>query len=101
MAFSKRKSRKIVVDDITYRWSPSNHNGTMVLAVQHVSGKGRKLEVSVSTDKEVIIENGNFTIEIGNNEEPMITPKLVAVTIRRALKIGWNPLVRGKVLRLF
>ena len=91
MTLSKRKSRTIVVDENEYRWSPSQDSGYMVLVVQSISGEGRKLEVIISDDKNIIIENGSYTIENGDTNKLLITPKLVQRIIRDALRIGWNP----------
>jgi hypothetical protein len=66
MTLSKHKSRKIVVDEKEYRWSPSQDSGYMVLVVQRISGEGHKLEVVISDDKNIIVENGGYSIEIGD-----------------------------------
>jgi hypothetical protein len=38
----------------------------MVLVVQRISGEGHKLEVVISDDKNIIVENGGYSIEIGD-----------------------------------
>ncbi|WP_417397193.1 hypothetical protein [Gimesia chilikensis] len=91
MTLSRRNSRKIVVDDREYRWSPSRDSGFMVLVVQHSSGKGKKLEVVISDDQNIIVENGSYSIEYDTVGKLLITPKLVETLIREALKAGWNP----------
>ena len=95
MGISKRKSRKITVDDREYRWSPSQDSGYMVLVVQDYSGKGKKLEIIISDDKNIVVENGTYSIEVGDSNKLIITPKLVESLIRDSIKIGWNPLLAG------
>jgi hypothetical protein len=100
MSLSRRNSRKIVVDDREYRWSPSRDSGFMVLVVQHSSGNGKKLEVVISDDQHVIIENGSYSIEYDAVDQLLITPKLVETMIREALKAGWNPEETGPPVEL-
>lgn len=95
MGISKRKSRKITVDNQEYRWSPSQDSGYMKLVVQDYSGKGKKLEIVVFDSKKIIVENGNYSIELGDTNALIITPNLVATLIRYSIKIGWNPLHIG------
>lgn len=91
MTLSNRNSRKIVVNDEEYRWSPSQDSGFMVLIVQHVSGNGKKLEVVISDDKNIIVENGSYSIQVGCTNKLLITPKLVQTIISDALTMGWCP----------
>lgn len=100
MSLSKRKSRKIVVDDLEYRWSPSQDSGYMVLTVQHVSGRGMKIETFISDGKNIVIENGSYSIEVGSVDKLIITPGLVRKVIQDARLMGWNPLENGKPLML-
>lgn len=95
MSLSKRKSRKISVDGEDYRWSPSRDSGYMVLVVQHISGKGKKLEVIISDDENIVVENGTYSIEIGDQNKLIITPKLVEILIRDSIYLGWNPSEKG------
>ncbi len=55
MTLSAKNSRKIVVNNQEYRWSPSQDSGYMVLVVQNVSGRGKKLEVVIPDDNNVVI----------------------------------------------
>jgi len=100
MTLSKRKSRKIVVNDEEYRWSPSQDSGFMVLVVQIESGKGKKLEIVISDDKNVVVENGNYSIENGDVDKLLITPSLVQKLITDALSMGWNPKELGSPVEL-
>ena len=100
MSLSIRKSRKIVVGTDEYRWSPSQDSGYMVLTVQHASGDGRKIEVIISDDRNVVIENGSYSIEVGSSNKLMITPKLVRKVIEDSRRLGWIPTENGKTLEL-
>jgi hypothetical protein len=100
MTLSIRKSRKIVVNDVEYRWSSSQDSGYMVLVAQHSSGNGRKLEVIISDDRNIVIENGNYSIEIGDTDKLIITPRLVQAVIRDALDLGWKPTENGPPVEL-
>ena len=100
MSISKRKSRKISVDGQDYRWSPSQDSGYIVLVVQHLSGKGKKIEVVISDNKNIIVENGSYSIELGDTNKLIITPKLVEALIRDSIKIGWNPKETGSPVEL-
>ena len=100
MALSNRKSRKIVVDEKEYRWSPSQDSGYMILVVQHSSGNGKKLEVIISEDRNIVIENGSYSIEVGFSDKLIITPKLVQSVIRDALAMGWKAKGNGSPVEL-
>lgn len=91
MALSRKKSRKIIIDETEFRWSPSQDSGFMVLVVQLSAGVGRRLEVVISDDKNVIVENGGYSIEVGDTDKLIITPVLVEQIIRDAKSIGWIP----------
>ncbi len=98
MSLSKRKSRKIIVDGEEFRWSPSQDSGFMVLVAQHHTN-GKKIEVVVSNDPNVVIENGSYSIEVGTSKL-LITPKLVESVIRDSIKIGWNPYENGSPVQM-
>jgi len=100
MALSNRKSRKIIVDNEPYRWSPSQDSGYMILVVQHESGKGKKLEVVISDDKNIVVENGSYSIEVGDTDKLIITPKLVQKIILDAIRMGWNATELGPPVEL-
>ena len=72
----------------------------MVLVVQHVSGNCKKLEVVISDDINVVVENGSYSIEIGDANKLIITPSLVEQVIRDAVSIGWQPQEKGAPLEL-
>lgn len=100
MSLSKRKSRIIVVGENQYRWSPAQDSGFIVLVVQDSSGNGKRLEVIISDDQHIIIENGSYSIEIGSTRSLIVQPKLVAQIITDALALGWNPKENGKPVEL-
>ncbi|WP_299464631.1 hypothetical protein, partial [uncultured Gimesia sp.] len=83
-----------------YRWSPSQDSGYMVLVVQHASGTGKKLEVVISDDQNIVVENGSYSIEVGDINKLLITPKLVQSIIRDALVLGWRPRESGPPVEL-
>jgi len=101
MGLSKRKSRKINVDGHDYLWSPSKDSGYVILLVQDSSGKGAKLEIVISNDKNIIIENGSYSIEVGDANKTIITPKLVEKMIKDSINMGWKPLVRASSIKFF
>lgn len=90
MALRAKQSRKIRVDGEEYRWAPTQDSGYYVLAVQGISGSGKRLEIVVSRDENLIIENG-YSIEFGDRREPLLVPSLVEALIRDARKLGWKP----------
>ncbi|MEL6922796.1 MAG: hypothetical protein AAFO94_02030 [Bacteroidota bacterium] len=100
MSLSKRKSRIINVDNQAYRWSPSLDSGFVVLVVQHHSGHGSRLEIIISDDKHIVIENGSYSISMGEPNQLIITPALVALMIRSSLELGWQPEENGPPLQL-
>ena len=100
MSLSKRKSRLISVNNKKYRWSPSQDSGYMVLVVQNESGKGKKLEVIISDNNNIVVENGSYSIEIGEVNKLIITPNLVSKIISDALKMGWKPMELGPPIEL-
>jgi hypothetical protein len=100
MTLSKRKSRKIVVGDEAYRWSASQDSGYMVLVVQKSSGQGKRLEVIISDDKNIVIEKGSYSVEVGGGSKLVITPRLVEKVITDALSVGWDPNERGAPVAL-
>lgn len=100
MSLSIRNSRSIIVDDVEYRWSPSQDSGFMVLVVQVESGIGSKLEVIISDSENILVENGRHTIEIGGSKKLMIKPNLVEKLIRDSIALGWSPTTKGKPVEL-
>ena len=81
MAISRRKSRKIVVDHQEFRWSPSQDLGFVVLLVQLSYGSEKKLEVVISDDKNVVIDNGSYLIELGSTGCLIVTSSLVETVV--------------------
>ena len=100
MALSKRNSRQIAVDELVFRWSTSQDSGYMVLVVQHDSGNGAKLEVIISDDKNIIIENGSYVFDAVEFNRLVITPSMVEQVIRDSISLGWSPTKNGKTVEL-
>ena len=101
MALTRRGSRRIVVDDIAYRWRvrrkptycQSNGWGPQSYAVEHETNPGTTLVVETGR-----AHPGNwFTLTSGP-----IQPADVAKSIHEALSLGWTPQTPGSpfVLRL-
>lgn len=101
MSLSKRKSRKIVVDNDEYRWSPSQDSGYMVLTVQHASGRGRKIEVAITDHRHVTVRDGRYLLEVADGHKLAITPSLVQKVIQDALELGWSPTEEGRPMSLY
>ena len=99
MALSKRNSRRIVVDGNSYRWSPAPDSGYITLVAQDELSNGRKLEVIVSSDENITIENGSYSIDVGG-DPLLITPKLVEKIIRDSIEMGWKPKENGPPMEL-
>lgn len=97
MAIVKKGSRRIVVDDIEYRWK-IRHRQTYVqgmfgtdkvaCAVERVSDKPGSILVIYFPQT----HPGNW---IGKPAVPLL-PSQVAAAIRAALAAGWQPLEPGK-----
>ena len=73
----------------------------MVLVIQSATGHGQRIEAIISDDNNVIVENGNFTIECGSSDKLMITPGLVRKVIQDAHELGWAPEENTKPLKLY
>lgn len=100
MALSKRHSRAIVVAGESYRWSPSQDSGYMVLVVQHESGTGSKLEVVIPDGKKLSVEGAGYKVTNDESAKLVIAPRLVEKVILDALDLGWQANQNGKPLQL-
>jgi len=91
MSLSKKKSRTIVVEDTTYKWTISPDSGYSIFVAEKNEFKGCKIEVYF----EMFVDIKNLN---SNNEFKIITPKDAASIIRQATVLGWNPEKKGKPL---
>ncbi|MCP5031606.1 MAG: hypothetical protein GY939_07350 [Actinomycetia bacterium] len=87
MALSRKKSRQIVVEGISYRWAVSMDSGYDVVVVQHDSGTGQRLEAQTSLWRRP-------------GEHRRITPAGVSALITYALTNGWVPDSLGPPMRV-
>lgn len=98
MAISKKGSRKIVVDNITYRWTirskPTYSQGAfednMTAAAELYDNPGTVLSITFPW-----VRCDNW---IENPKVP-VTPKDIEKSIRGALKKGWKPENRGSAFK--
>lgn len=100
MALSKKGSRSIVVDAVTYRWSSSEDSGYMVLVVQHGSGTGCKLEVVIPDGRNIVVANDDYTWDVEEQTKLAIVPSLVEKIIRDAIQLGWQAEQKSSPLQL-
>jgi hypothetical protein len=99
MALRKTGSRRLVVEGERYLWrvrrSPTygqaNCWHSLTSAVQHADGDGAVLVVTCDEPRP-----DNWLGRPG----AVVTPRLVAQAIRRALAAGWRPLAAGPVFHL-
>lgn len=92
MTMPNRTSRKIVVNNESYRWSVSPHLGGIVFVVEREAFKGRILKVYINSD---INEMWVSFPYIQNLNLKVIKPKDVELIISQSLNKGWNPKEKG------
>lgn len=100
MAFAKRGTRKIVVNDIDFAWITREHEqlGKDVIRVQLADGHSSQL----------IVENMWFGFQklLADNQSPgrwclpadkrcNVTPSFIAAAIKHAFELGWTPTSQG------
>ena len=99
MAIAKKGARRIVVDDVEYRWTvrhkPSYTQGSawspMTFAVEAVAQRGRTLVVSLPW-----AHPGNWM----GAPTGAVRPAMVARAIQHALAHGWQPAAPGSAFAL-
>jgi len=95
MGIPKKGSREIVVDKVAYHWRVRSRptydqalaSGPLLLAIEQVETKGTVLIVRLPD----VHPRNWFSLP-----SPGVTPSRVAACIRRALRTGWKPAVRGQ-----
>ncbi|MFT3701764.1 MAG: hypothetical protein QM802_05315 [Agriterribacter sp.] len=95
MAFSRKKSRTVLIDNIKYCWLVGSNDGYNVFVAQKEVGTGRKIEVYFETDI------NSYWVEFLNVDKlnlKIIKPKDSETIIRQALQLGWNPEQKGSPL---
>ena len=100
MAFSKKKKRKIIVDEQEFFWAATGNDGWISLCVMSEIKGGSKLLCK--------FDYHHIPIEITHNGRDLkilanqfvITPNTVRQAIEYALSIGWKPVEKGADLNL-
>jgi hypothetical protein len=94
VAIPKKGSRKIVVDNVEYRWyirRNTKAEDTLVVAVQRFT----ELPTSILLVKSQMHRPDSNYFWFRYEPKPSLTPNHVATHIRAALAAGWNPLQSG------
>lgn len=95
MAFPKKKSRTILIDNIKYQWLVGPNDGYNIFVAQKAGVHGRIIEVYFDTTI------NSYWVEFPNIDHSslkIITPRDSETIIRQALQLGWNPEEKGKPL---
>lgn len=92
MTLSKKKSRRIVVNNDTYRWGISPDDGYIVFVAELCEVQGRKIQVYINSDIDKIWVNFPNVEDLNLK---ITKPKDVEYMISEALKKGWNPKEKG------
>ena len=100
MAFSKKKKRKIVVNDNEYYWSATGNDGWISLCVMtEIQGSSRLLCAldyhHIPIESQINGRNVTYL-----TDQFVITPYTVRQVVEHALSIGWKPFEKGKDLFL-
>ena len=100
MAIPKKGSRKIIVNDISYRWlirrKATYGQVDYGIGMLHVAIELFEKAESVL----VIITDKPHPHDIKTNDIVSITPKEVSNWIQEALDLGWKPLQKGPQLHV-
>ncbi|MFK7786018.1 MAG: hypothetical protein AB8B56_12920 [Crocinitomicaceae bacterium] len=94
MGLPKKRSRKIVVDDICYRYIVTGNDDYIDLILEQEDVQGQRLTVSFRYHS-IMAKTGPGTIQ-----RNQITPVVVKRTIHYALDEGWTPNQKQKELRM-
>lgn len=86
VALSRKNSRSITVDEITYRWAFSTDSGYATIVLQHGSGAGQRVEA--------------HTGQWNWGDKRTVSPATVCRLINLAQSQGWEPTSSGPPLRL-
>ncbi|MFK8104534.1 MAG: hypothetical protein AB8G15_18565 [Saprospiraceae bacterium] len=91
MAFPKKKSRKIIVANQSYRWMTNDDGPSVTLSISPAQDHGSKLFAYF---------NYNLDLPPSERFQQAITPFLTRRVILYALTQGYTPTKRGKDMRL-
>lgn len=96
MGFSKKKKRKITIDDKVYYWSATGNDNWISLCIMTEVESSPKINCKFEYHHLPI--QSEFGAILAN--QFVITPYTVRQTILYALSIGWKPFEKGKDLNL-
>ncbi len=89
MALPKKKSRKIIVDELAYRWLTSGNDYGIDIYVELYDKPGQ-----------LLWGRADYRYD-ANRQQLGVTPSDVESLIREALVKGWAPGTTGKDFKLF
>jgi hypothetical protein len=95
MSLPKKKSRRIVIENETYRWIVSQDAGYISVTAQTEAGVGAKLEALLSHNSPILSENNSPKVTYGGITDYIVTPGTIAQIISWALENGWQPKADG------
>jgi hypothetical protein len=97
VAFSKKKKRKIIVDEKEYFWSATGNDGWISLHIMTEVPSSSGLSCSFNYHY-IPIQTANLTIDAN---QFVITPFTVRQVTEYALSVGWKPFEKGRDLDLY
>lgn len=95
MAFPKKESKIITIDEVKYRWMVGPNDGYNYFYAQNESGEGQKIAVQFG----MYIEENKIPNDPKSNLI-IIKPREAELIIRQALQLGWNADEKGPTLFL-
>ena len=96
LSTKKRGYRTITIGDELYRWRFAANSDFGQLTVVKVSGTKSSLVVSLPEFRGIWVD---FSKESKDTPFLRMTPALVAIIIKEALKLGWTPTRAGLPFR--
>lgn len=85
MSLPKKGSRKIVVNEQSFRYIISGNDGYIAVIIEAENTKGQRLHVA---------------FDYGTVAPAEITPAIIKKTIETGLQKGWKPFEKGKELHV-
>ena len=89
MSLPTKRSRRIEVEDVAYRWLSTSRSGVLHLTVQLDGGEGQKLQAYFEPHRRYTQQKGGRWERVSQSRS--ISPKVVKQVILHALKNGWRP----------
>lgn len=100
MGLPKKRSRKIVVDTISYRYIITGNDDYIDLIIEQEDVQGQRMTVSFKYHSAKMVEeleSGEKIVSLTQRNQ--ITPSVVKQTIQFGLENGWTPAQKGKEIR--